>query len=331
MHDYTTATARQVILAPSEAMAKPIDRSTDVGDRLARSRKERGELGRTERRQQAQRRMRHRAALVAQIQAPTKIPAPPEPNRLAKAWRVVAPLNDLVERVAEAKGQKARYHLGLLPNDVAADCILELVTMLAKSDRDLDQLHDAARALNGEEVEVSASAQRFLRQAVHVIVRQYLLDAYRAAKACPEDAMTESVLAQMEALGQPWDHHDASRAPVMLGGHPTAPGSVDALTIAIVATVAITSRHLDPMVEFLLAHLRTDGSFSWTQYAREVFMLDPEGNGVVKWAIVCQATAHMADPVKGQASAARMFARSQFAFLTPLLAHAAERLDPTRS
>jgi hypothetical protein len=327
MMDFDTATLRQLVLAKPESTAKPIDRTFSAGNLLAESRTARATLGRAERRQDAQRKERRRAAIRAQVNAEDKAKPTADPARLALAWLVVGPLTDLVNQWAEGRAQRARYHLGVLPQEIASDCLLDLADTLARSDRDLHELAKAARAINGEPVEEKVKGRRWLMRVINVIIRDRIAMAYRQAAGDGEELFTDAILAQLDTLVAPWEAHVAARTPVMLGGHPMAPGSVNHLVVQIAITYAITARHLDPLVEFMLADLRTDGAFPWRKNAREIFLLDPEGDGVRKWRLVVAATAHLKNMDQARATAARLFVRDQFAFLPGLIDECVDRMS----
>lgn len=324
--NFDNASLRQLVLGKPEALAARIDTRTPAGGMLARSRKARAELGKAERRTTAQRKERNRAAIAAQINATDKAKPAPDAQRLAQAWLVVAPLTDLINTWAEERGQKARFHLGVLPQEIASDCLLELADTLARSDRDLGVLAEAARSINGEPVDGKVKGRRWLLRVTSVIIRDRIAMAYREADGADEQLFTDAVLAQLDVLAAPWEAHVASRTPVMLGGHPVAPGSVDLMVVQIAVTHAITARRLDPMVEFMLANLRTDGSFAWKRCAREVFLLDPAGDGARKWRLVVAATAHLQDMERARATAARLFVRDAFSWLPDLIDECVEHL-----
>ena len=63
-------------------------------------------------------------------------------------------------------------------------------------------------------------------------------------------------------------------------------------------------------------------------HAREIFVLDPEGEGVQKWAMVVQATHHYKRPEEARGGAALLFARHCFEGVTALLGEAVQALQP---
>lgn len=277
---------------------------------------------------------RARAARKAQLDAVAASPVVPDPQRLEQAWNVLTPLIPIVERIAAGKAAWARRFLGSASEDIASMAIEAMVLVLARSTTlDLDVLATAATQLaqaggvpgdqpTGDDRAAKGvgRSRKWLMGLVNNRVMGALVDAYTASNGLrwQNIDLVATVMTSISGVGEDpmVAHTKASRAPAMVADHTVAPGAIDSGLLAAAINAAITDRRLDRMTEVLLANLRTDGSVAWAQCAQAVFEADPRGSA---WPLVCQATAHLADPRAARADAARTLARLRFDWLPGLV------------
>lgn len=293
---------------------------------------------------------RARAERKAQFDAIAAIPLRPGRERLTQAWEVVTPLTPVITRGAKAKHAWASRFLGSSADDLPSMVIESTVLVLAKSDKDLDllaraacelgqQLRDTGR-MPGEQMSEEerkerremARARKWLMGLVNNRLMGALVDSYTSQRNLRWDNI-DLIATVMASITGPEDdpfikRHKADRAPAFLGTRFPAPGRLDANLLATTIGAAITERGLDPLVELLLdtERVRTDGAFSWAEYAEEVFALSPT-NGAEVWSLVYRATEHLLNPRRARADAARTHVRHLFEWLPGLVVSAVQAFD----
>jgi hypothetical protein len=234
-----------------------------------------------------------------------------------------------------------------------------MALVLAKSDKDLDLLEAAAQEL-GEQAKRTnripadqltddqraerkriGKARKWLMGVVNNRVMGALVDAYTSERNLRWDNidLIATVMANINGPGgDPMvNAHKADRAPAFMGTRFQSPGGVDASLLATAINAAITERRLDRMVELLLNHIRTDGSFPWSEKAEEVFMAAPDGDGQWYWQAVVNATSGrnrdgkewaMDRARKARGDAARTFVRNEFEWLPGFIVEVVEAFNP---
>lgn len=302
---------------------------------------------------------RARAARKAQIDALADAPIVPSPERMTQAWAVVAPLSQIVEKIARSKRAWAQRFLGSLSDDIGSVAIEKMALVLAKDDsRDLDVLREAALELAGvtqrtgqlpgDQVVNDAErkhrkqvgkARKWLMGMTNNRVMGALVDAYTDQRNLRWENLDliATVMASINGAGDDpmVAASKASIAPTMLGVQMRRPGIADPAWLAQAVTAAITDRGLDRMVELLLddKRRRTDGAFRWADHAEAIFHATPDPWGQpsaaarLKWTLVRQASEKLANPRAAQADAARAHVRQLFAFLPSIITGALAAFD----
>ena len=122
----------------------------------------------------------------------------------------------------------------------------------------------------------------------------------------------------------------ADRAPAFLGTKFPKPGGDGRGALAMAINAAITERGLDRMVEVLLNddYRRVDGAFEWSEYAEEIFMAAPGGDGPWLWDLVFNTTEVMTHKRKARGDRARTYCRSEFEWLPGFIISAVQAFDP---
>lgn len=308
------------------------------------------EAGRVDR--SAKRTAANRARAERKKQFDDLVAAPIEPNkeRLAEAWKVVLPLEPIIAKAALSKRAWASRFLGSNADDVPSMVLEACVLVLAKSDKHLPLYIEAAEQLGEQQRESGKmpgeqfseeenkhrkrlmQARKWLMGLINNRVMGALVDSYTAQRNLRWENI-DLITTVMANINGPDDdafikRHKADRAPSFQGTRFAGPGRIDANLLATIVNSAITAHRLDPLVELLtdVENLRTDGAFSWAEHAPQVFLLSPEG-GEWMWDLVKQATAHMANPRRARADAARTHVRNLFEWMPGLIVDAVECFD----
>lgn len=293
---------------------------------------------------------RARAARKAQFDAIAKSPVMPDGERLGKAWMVVLPMTDIIEKIAASKASWAARYLGSTVEDMPSTVIEAMVLVLAKSTEDLDVLVTAAEELGhasrstgripGDQMTDDEKAERrkiakgrkWLMGMVNNRVMGALVDAYTNQRNLKWDNidLIATVMVSISGVGEDplVNRHKADRAPGMLGTRFSRPGGLDAGLLSTVIAGALTDRHLDRLVELLLdeENRQTNGAFMWQENAERVFRAVEDGD--MKWDLVASATANHKNPANARGNAARIMVQSEFEFLPGLIVEAVEAFDP---
>lgn len=299
---------------------------------------------------------RARAARKQQFDAITASPVRPDPERMREAWVIVTHLLPIITQVANGKRQWAKRLLGSVTDDVAGAVVENMALLLAKSDKDLGVLEQAARQL-GEQAERTrqipgdqtdaekaaakavAKGRKWLMQVVNNRVMDTLIDVYcRSHNLRSENIeVLATVMANLSGVGDDpmTNRFKADRAPAFMGTKFPRPGGVDAGLLAAAINAAISDRGLDRLVELLLGGARTNGEFPWTDRAQEVFYAAGD-DGPWMWQVVCQATTGRnrdgkewttQRARKARGDAARDFVRNAFEWLPSLVVSVVEAFD----
>lgn len=293
---------------------------------------------------------RARAERKKQFDDLVALPIEPNRERLAEAWKVVLPLEPIIAKAALSKRQWASRFLGSTADDIPSMVLEACVLVLAKSDKNLTLYIEAAEQLGEQQRESGKmpgeqfsqeenkhrkqlmQARKWLMGLVNNRVMGALVDSYTAQRNLRWENidLISTVMANINGPDEDSlvKRHKADRAPSFQGTRFAGPGRIDGNLLATVINSAITAHRLDPLVELLTDtdNLRTDGSFSWAELAPEVFRLSPEG-GEWMWDTVKQATAHMVNPRRARADAARTHVRNLFEWMPSVIASAIEAFD----
>lgn len=305
-------------------------------------------------------RARQRAERKIALDAIADSPVQPSTERMKQAWLIVLHLNVIIDKVANGKRRWASRFLGTTMDDVPQMAKEKTALMLAKSDKDLDLLGEAARQL-GEQAKRTGmipgdqkvdldkeerkhikrvrKARGWLMGVVNNRVMGALVDAYTNERNLRWENI-DIIATVMASINGPGEdplgaNFKAGRAPAFLGTKFQRPGGVDAALLATAINAAITERGLDRLVELLLANTRTDGAFPWSEMAEDVFMATTDGEW--KWQVVVEATTGrnrdgetwtMDRARKARGDFARQFVRAEFAWLPGFILGVLDAFDP---
>ena len=334
---------------PAVSMPAKTDGESTVAIEIERARRAGLEAGHVDKSAQRMATARTRAARKAQIDALVASPTIPSAERLRSAWEVVAPLSEIVDKIALSKRQWASRYLGSSVDDIGQMAIEAMVLVMAKDERDLSVLKQAAEELGGitrstgrvpgdqldddelKERKALTKARKWLMGMANNRVMGALVDSYTSQSNLRWDNidLIATVMASISGVGDDPEssRFKADRAPVMLGGRFQRPGSFNPESLTVAMNAAITERKLDRLVELLLDNTRSDGSFKWTDNAEAVFLAT---GGQWQWDLVVKATEKLAEPRRARADAARVHARNQFAWLPSMIASAVRAFDYER-
>lgn len=302
---------------------------------------------------------RARAARKAAFDEIIASPKQPDPERLSDAWQVVGHMFPVITKIADSKRGWAARYLGDVTDDVAGMVLENMALMLAKSDKDLDLLEQAARQIGDrtlrtglvpgdqltederKERRAIAKSRKWLMQVVNNRVMDTLIDTYFRSHNLKWDNI-DRIASVMASINGPGDDpmmstFHADRSPAMLGTRFQSPGENDSTVIVTAISAGITERGLDSLVELLLANVRTDGSFPWSEMAEQVFACADDGGW--RWDAVCQATTGrnrdgktwtVKRARKARGDAARAYVRMQFDWLPSTILEVIGALVPRR-
>lgn len=302
---------------------------------------------------------RARAARKVELDKLADSPARPDPKRLQEAWVIVAHLLPTITRVANSKRQWASRHLGDVVDDVIGIVTERMALLLAKSDKDLEVLEQAAKEIADQTKRTNqipremltkeeqkerkrvSKARKWLMQVANNRVMDTLIDVYCRSHNLKWDNIDilASVMANINGPGDDpmFSSFKASRAPAFLGTRFQAPDGIDGNLLAMAINAAITDRKLDPMVEVLLANINTDGSFPWTEMAEDVIMAMPDGDGFWMWDVMVRSTTgtnrdgktwELDRARKARGDIARKYVRSAFEWMPGLIVSVIDAFDP---
>lgn len=301
---------------------------------------------------------RTRAARKAEFDAIVESEAPVNAERMQQAWVAVVHLLPVIDRIAASKRRWAARHLGDVKDDVAAVVREKVAMLLAKSDRDLDVLVQAAKeigeieALHGavpgdqvvderapEERKRVMKARKWLMGVLNNRVLSALTDLYLSEQNLRWDNLDliETVMASINGPSEDptFANFKASSAPAFMGTSFQRPGGIDPALLATAVNAAITEKGLDRLTELLLAERNTNGSFPWSEHAEAVFKTVEQGDWL--WEQVVRATTGrnrdgiewtMDRARKARGDYARTFVRAQFEWMPSLIVSVVEAFDP---
>ena len=144
-----------------------------------------------------------------------------DPAQLSDAWQVVAPLVSNIQKIATCKRQWASRYLGDVTDDVAAMVMENMALLLAKSDRDLSVLVEAAEQIGSETARTGrvagdqetkeqkaerkelSKARKWLRGVVNNRVTGTLVDVYCRSNYLKHDNLDiiDTVMANISGIG----------------------------------------------------------------------------------------------------------------------------------
>ena len=279
----------------------------------------------------------------------------PEPERMDKAWLIVFHMVEIITKIAKEKQSWANRLLGSAADDVPQMAIEKMAMVLAKSDKDLDLLLEAAEQL-GEKTKITGripgdqmadldkeekthrrqlrKARKWLMGMANNRVMGALVDAYTDQRNLRWDNLDiiTTVMASIGGTGSDpmTSRFKHDRAPAMVGSKFQEPGGIDPALLAAGINAAITARQLDPLVEFILDedHRRVNGSVRWSEFAQDIFLLDPSQEGEWMWAVLYNATLDHRHARKARGDAARQHVRNLFAWLPGLVSSLVDSFDP---
>lgn len=295
---------------------------------------------------------RQRAEVKKQLDTIAKSDVKPSPERLEQAWDIVAPMSEIVRRIANSKQRWAARFLGSTTDDVGIMAIEQMVLVLARIDRtpaELTVLRQAAWQLSGQLVDNVipgdqvpivitdpitkaerkqrkrlAKARKWLMGMANNRVMGALADLYTISYNLRWENLDliTTVMASISGIGEDpmFARTKADRAPAM-PVRSRRPGVIDPQIVVHAIAAAITDRRLDRLAELLLDQDRINakGAFMWSRCAEAVFLASPH-MGEWRWDMVCKATEHLAKPRKARGYAAQLFVRQQFAWLPSVIA-----------
>lgn len=193
---------------------------------------------------------------------------------------VIAPLTDVVDRIAKSQSRRAERYLGEITQNVSVMAWDGAIDRISRSKWDLKLLILAADSLREHPYHERLRARDFDDEAVGK-ARAYILNTIRkeAVKAINKafdeqptlDSIDagDSVLDSFKDIGDPVaEKFGADRKPIMQGFRFPAPGEIDWAMLGMSIAHAITQRRLDPLAEILLndEYLTKDGSFMWAEH-----------------------------------------------------------------
>ena len=250
----------------------------------------------------------------------------PKRKRLAAAWDVALTLQPEIDRLARSKARWAERFLGSVVEDVPQIVLERVALVVAKSDRDVDVLLKAAKAVAKRKMPEDKAVRiqrKWLGGMVYNMVLGTLVDLYTSDENLRNVNLDiiATVMASIAGVGEDplTSRFKADRAPSMVGTRFQAPGTVDYMVVATAVAGAIREHGLDQMADLLLDHLRNDGTVAWQKVAEEVFLASPDGMGEHYWDTITQASERMKRPSKAQAEAARNWVRHQFSWLPEVI------------
>jgi len=327
-----------------------VDMTPKGGHRMEATRRAGLEAGKIDRSAKRMAANRARAERKKQFDDLVALPVDPDRERLADAWKVVLPLEPIIAKAALSKKQWASRFLGSNADDIPSMVLEACVLVLAKSDKHLALYIEAAEQLGEQQRETGKmpgeqqtdednkhrkqlmQARKWLMGLINNRVMGALVDSYTAQRNLRWENidLISTIMANINGPDEDTlvKRHKADRAPSFQGTRFAGPGRIDGNLLATVVNSAITAHRLDPLVELLTDqdNLRTDGAFSWAELAHEVFRLSPEG-GEWMWDLVKEATAHLANPRRARADAARTHVRNLFEWMPGLIVDAVECFD----
>lgn len=279
----------------------------------------------------------------------------PEPERMDKAWLIVFHMVEIITKIAKEKQSWGNRLLGSAADDIPQMAIEKMAMVLAKSDKDLDLLLEAAEQL-GDKAKITGKipgdqmadldkeekthrrqlrrARKWLMGMANNRVMGALVDAYTDQRNLRWDNLDiiTTVMASIGGTGSDpmTSRFKHDRAPAMIGSKFQEPGGLDPALLAAGINAAITERRLDALVEFILdeEHRRVDGAVRWSQFAEDIFKLDPSGDGEWMWSVLYDATIEHRHARKARGDAARQHVRNLFAWLPSLISSLIDSFDP---
>lgn len=245
---------------------------------------------------------------------------------------VVAPLTDVVDRIAKSQSRRAERYLGNISQNVSVAAWDGAINRMSQSKWAIKLLILAADSLREVPYHENIRARDFDDEAVGK-ARAYILNTIRkeAVKAINKafdeqptlDSIDfgESVLDNFKDVGDPVaEKFGADRKPLMQGFRFTGPGEVDWTTLSMAIAHIITEKRLDPLTEIMLNddYLTKDGSFMWAEHGDKVWQA---------CGLPLNAYFKQTDRRK-RAEMAKRVARNRFSWLPDAIEGALVRLAP---
>lgn len=232
-------------------------------------------------------------------------------------------LSEKIDLVAQRRARKAARLLGSIAEDATFDTYKTVNRSIAgaiyRNERPKDELIAAAEWLSQQPgiptVGLEAPPHsKWLMSVIEYRSRSALQDWYERHPSIESLAQGDSVIASTHQDDY-YERFCADRQPLIMGARWARPGEIDPGVLQSVITGAITSRGLDPLVELVLANLRSDGTFPWSEHAGAVFQaLDLQ----LHWHLLCRKV----DSPEVRGRYARNAAREALSFILPAMQQA---------
>ena len=280
---------------------------------------------------QRRRASKHRKAQTRKAEAEAKERTTTfQKGDVRNALDVTALLSNKIDQVVARRAQKASRLLGSLAEDACFETFAAVNRSIAgaivRSERTKEDLLVAAEYLSQQPGIPSVHWKddppehaSWLMSVIEYRSRTAIQEWYAKEPSLESLAHGDSVIGSTRSDDY-YDRFCAKRQPGLLGARWSQPGQVDVGIVQGIITGAITERGLDPLVELILANLRSDGLFTWSEHAEEVF--------------VALGLAHRWQQIEAKASTpqmagrmARGAARRALAFVLPTMEQATKMLE----
>lgn len=245
---------------------------------------------------------------------------------LREALDVTSILSDKIDLVAQRRARKAARLLGSIAEDATFDTYKTVNRSIAgaiyRDERPKDELLTAAEWLSQQPGIPTVGFEapphsKWLMSVIEYRSRSAIKEWYEREPSIESLAQGDSAIASTY-YDDYYDRFCADGQPAVAGARWPRPGQIDMGIVQAIMAGAITARGLDPLVELILANLRSDDSFPWSEHAAEVFQaLDLQ----VHWHLLCRK----ADSPAVRGRYARQAARHALSFVMPAM-HEATRL-----
>lgn len=266
-------------------------------------------------------------------------------EQLQDAWRIVGPLLPVIGKVASQRLRRMSRLGSHIDEDVVGVvhdrmCVRVQTAKTAGGRKfAVEELAEAAHELADRDLPRSRKAARnWLMKAVIRVTKDALYeadvrarggdvlsledeggiamdaDAYEVWWAGQRPYQDAGAVADAPGRDEFYDRFKADGGITMMGARFPQPGVPDRTKFLLALTEEITRRRLDPMVEIVLANIRSDGTCAWRACAQAVFEADPAAPRGV-WDAVVAATRHHANPDDRRRLAARQCARGAFGWV----------------
>ena len=200
---------------------------------------------------------------------------------LQDALNITSLLSEKIDLVAKRRARKAARLLGTMAED-ATFVTFETVNRsiagtIARKEHSSEELLEAAEWLSTEpgiprihsgEEGVPRHAQ-WLMSVIEYRSKSAIQDFYDKEPSLESIAYGDSALEN--GSDDFYDRFCVDGQPHLIGARWPQPGQIDQGIIQAVMAGAFTGRGLDALVELILANLRSDGSFPWSEQAGDIF------------------------------------------------------------